>query len=160
VREQKALEIAAKIKIKKSNGKWVVPSQTGNGTKYTVDAELLHCTCPDHETRQVKCKHIYAVEYTIERESSIKTVTNGDTTTTTITETVKLRYKQVWSAYTTAQVNEKARFLVLLYELCQGIDEPIQIMGRTRLPLRDMIFSAVYKVYSTMSSRRFMSDLK
>ncbi|HVF90918.1 MAG TPA: transposase, partial [Blastocatellia bacterium] len=81
-------------------------------------------------------------------------------TTVETVETVKLRYKQVWSAYNCAQVNEKARFLVLLYELCQGIDEPIQIMGRTRLPLRDMIFSAVYKVYSTVSSRRFMSDLK
>jgi transposase len=103
---------------------------------------------------------MYAVEYTIERESKIKTVTKGDTTTTTVTETVKVRYKQVWSAYTTAQVNEKARFLVLLHELCSGIDEPIQVMGRTRHPLRDMIFAVVYKVYSTMSSRRFMSDLK
>jgi transposase len=108
----------------------------------------------------VRCKHIIAVEYTIERESSVKTVTDGNTETTTVTETVKIRYKQVWSAYTTAQVNEKARFLVLLYELCQGIDEPIQTMGRTRHPLRDMIFAAVYKVYSTVSSRRFMCDLK
>src|ERR1044071_8921628 len=33
-------------------------------------------------------------------------------------------------------------------------------MGRTRLPLRDMVFAAVYKVYSMVSSRRFMSDLK
>jgi transposase len=159
-REQKALEIAAKTKIKKSNGKWVVPSQTGNGTKYTVDAEIMHCTCPDHETRGVRCKHMYAVEYTIERERSVKTVTKGNTTTTTVTETVKLRYKQVWSAYNTAQVNEKARFLVLLHELCAGIDEPIQTMGRTRHQMRDMIFAIVYKVYSTVSSRRFMSDLK
>lgn len=159
-REQKALEIAARTKIKKQNGKWVVPSQTGNGTKYTVDGELLQCTCPDYEARQAKCKHIYAVEYTIERERSITTTVQGDTTTTTVTETVKLRYKQVWSAYNTAQVNEKARFLVLLHELCAGIDEPIQQMGRTRLPLGDMIFAAVYKVYSTVSSRRFMTDLR
>jgi hypothetical protein len=33
-------------------------------------------------------------------------------------------------------------------------------MGRTRLPLRDMIYAAVYKIYSTVSSRRFMTDLK
>lgn len=159
-REIKALEIAARTKIKKTNGKWVVPSQTGNGTQYKVDNELSNCTCPDYEARQAKCKHIYAVEYTIERERSITTTVQGDTTTTTVTETVKLRYKQVWSAYNTAQVNEKARFLVLLHELCAGIDEPIQHMGRTRLPLRDMVFAAVYKVYSTVSSRRFMTDLK
>jgi transposase/predicted nucleic acid-binding Zn finger protein len=159
-REQKALEIAAKTKIKKSGKNWLVPSQTGNGKQYTVDLESNHCTCPDHETRQVKCKHIIAVEYTIERERSVTTTVKGDTMTTTVTETVKLRYKQIWSAYNTAQVNEKARFLVLLYELCSGIDEPIQTMGRTRLPMADMIFAAVYKIYSTVSSRRFMSDLK
>jgi hypothetical protein len=33
-------------------------------------------------------------------------------------------------------------------------------MGRTRLPMADMIFAAAYKIYSTVSSRRFMSDLK
>jgi hypothetical protein len=165
-REQKALAIAAKNKLTKKGDVWVVPSQSDNG-QYKVnvsDPDWPTCTCPDYELRHARCKHIYAVEYTIERERKVKTVTKGDTTTTTVTETVtetvKLRYKQVWSAYTTAQVNEKARFLVLLYELCQGIDEPIQIMGRTRLPLRDMIFAAAYKVYSTLSSRRFMTDLR
>ncbi len=32
-------------------------------------------------------------------------------------------------------------------------------MGRPRLSLRDMVFSAVFKVYSTVSTRRFMCDL-
>jgi transposase/predicted nucleic acid-binding Zn finger protein len=159
-REQKALEIAARTKIKKNGKKWVVPSQTGNGTNYTVDLESNHCTCPDHETRQVKCKHIYAVEYTIERERSVTKTVTGNTETTTVTETVKIRCKQMWSAYNTAQVNEKAKFLVLLYELCSGIDEPIQNMGRTRLPMADMIFASVFMIYSTVSSRRFMSDLR
>jgi transposase/predicted nucleic acid-binding Zn finger protein len=163
-REQKALEIAARTKIKKQNGKWVVPSQTGNGTQYKVDEELLHCTCPDHETRQVRCKHIIAVEYTIEREKSTTTTTKktaeGEVTTTTVTETVKLRYNQVWAAYNSAQTNEKSRFLALLYELCSGVDEPIQMLGRTRLPMADMIFAVAFKVYSAVSSRRFMSDLK
>src|SRR5215213_7600010 len=159
-REQKALEIAARTKIKKNGKNWIVPSQTGNGTQYKVDEEIQQCSCPDYETRQLKCKHMYAVEYTIERERSITQTVKGDTTITTVTETVKLRYKQVWSAYNTAQVNEKARFLVLLHELCSGIDEPIQNMGRTRLLMADMIFAAAYKVYSSMSTRRFMSDLK
>ena len=37
-REQKALEIAAKSKIGKKGGKWLVPSQSGNGAQYQVDA--------------------------------------------------------------------------------------------------------------------------
>lgn len=33
-------------------------------------------------------------------------------------------------------------------------------MGRPRLPLEDMLFSACFKIYSTVSGRRFMSDLR
>jgi hypothetical protein len=157
-REQRALQIAARTKIKrKGGGRWLVPSQTTNGTEYQVDSMLEHCTCPDHEKNKNRCKHLLAVEYVVERERSITTTASGDTT---VTETVKLRYKQVWSAYNSAQTNEKARFLELLYELCSGIDEPIQTMSRPRLSLADMIFSSVYKVYSTVSARRFMTDLK
>src|SRR6266496_4580640 len=123
-REQKALEIAAKSKIRRKGGKWVVPSQSGNGMEYQVDALVQECTCPDYETRGQSCKHMFAVEYVIERERSVTQTVSADSTTTTVTETVKLRYKQMWPAYNSAQVNEKARFLSLLYELCAGIDEP------------------------------------
>lgn len=161
-RELRALEIAARTKIKRNGSKWLVASQTGNGTKYTVDLnpDLPCCTCLDHETHRIKCKHIYAAEFTLEREQSVTRTTNGDTTITTVTETVKLRYKQVWSAYNSAQTNEKARFLELLRALCANVDEPIQTMGRTRLPMSDMLFATVYKVYAAVSSRRFMTDLK
>ncbi|MET0621603.1 MAG: transposase [Pyrinomonadaceae bacterium] len=69
-------------------------------------------------------------------------------------------YRQLWSAYNAAQTNEKELFLKLLSELCQGIEEPEQSAGRPRLPLRDMIFCMAFKVYSTRSARRFMSDLR
>ncbi len=72
---------------------------------------------------------------------------------------VKKTYTQEWPAYNAAQVNEKDQFQSLLHELCKGIGEPSQKMGRPRLPLEDMIFSAAFKVYSTVSGRRFMSDL-
>lgn len=49
---------------------------------------------------------------------------------------------------------------MLLYQLCCGIDQPVQQRGRPRLSLRDMVFSLVYKIYSTRSARRFMSDLE
>ncbi len=65
-RQIKGQEIAARLKIQCKDNQWIVPSQTGKG-KYTVDIEGKepHCTCPDFELRGYKCKHIYAVEYTI-----------------------------------------------------------------------------------------------
>ena len=36
----------------------------------------------------------------------------------------------------------------------------MQANGRPRLPLADMVFACVYKVYVGFSSRRFMSDLR
>src|SRR2546421_735967 len=116
-REQKALVIAAKSKLSKKGDTWLVPSQSDNG-HYKVNAtdpDWPTCTCPDFELRHARCKHIYAVEIVIEREQKTVKTTKGDTTTTTVTETVKLRYKQIWSAYNCAQVNEKARLLALLY---------------------------------------------
>jgi hypothetical protein len=103
-----------------------------------------------------RCKHIFAVEYVIQREY----IDDGQTQTFTETVTVKKTYKQEWPAYNAAQVNEKSEFQKLLHELCNGIGEPSQKMGRPRLPLEDMIFSACFKVYSTVSGRRFMSDLR
>jgi transposase len=165
-RQQKALVIAAKSKLTKKGDTWLVPSQSGDET-YKVnntDPDWPTCTCIDFELRHARCKHIYAVEIVIEREKSTtttKTKTNdGEVTTTTVTETVKLRYKQVWKAYNNAQRNEKARFLELLHALCSNVDEPIQTMGRTRLPMSDMLFATVFKVYESVSSRRFMTDLK
>jgi transposase len=163
-RQQKALAIAAKNKLAKRGDLWLVPSQSDDG-HYKVNAndpDWPTCTCMDFELRRARCKHIYAVEFTIERETKTKrTKTDkGETVTTTTTETVKIRYKQVWAAYNSAQTNEKKHFLALLSDLCSGVDEPIQTMGRTRIPMADMIFAAVYKVYSTVSSRRFMTDLK
>lgn len=155
IREQKGKEIASLLKIVKQGTKWIVHSQTGKG-KYTVDidGDVPHCTCPDYEQCSLKCKHIYAVEYTIKQE------TDPETQTTTITKTVHVTYKQNWPAYNAAQTHEKAYFQTLLADLCKGIAEPVQTFGRPRLSLRDMVFSAVFKVYATVSTRRFISDLQ
>jgi len=69
-------------------------------------------------------------------------------------------YSQQWTSYNQAQTNEKTRFLELLFELCSQIDEmPKAHTGRNRIPLADMVFAVVYKIYSGVSGRRFMSDL-
>jgi hypothetical protein len=60
LREQRGMELAATRVIKKKGGIWMVPSQSG-GDKYQVQImpEKSSCTCLDHETRGVKCKHIH-----------------------------------------------------------------------------------------------------
>ena len=160
-REQRGLAIAAMCKISRKGGAWLVPSQSGAG-RYTVvpDAENPHCSCPDHETRGVKCKHIFAVEFVLKREDNA----DGSTTiteTVTVTEKISKTYPQNWRAYNAAQTNEKDKFLQLLHDLCDGIAEPERAKtGRPRLPLCDAVFAACFKVYSTVSGRRFMSDLR
>ncbi len=66
-----------------------------------------------------------------------------------------------WTAYDAAQTEEKRRFVVLLAELCSTVTQPEQQgKGRPRLPLSDMLFASVYKVYIGFSLRRFTSDLR
>ena len=146
-RQQKGMAIAATTRIRKVKGKYLVPSQTNKNTTYTVSISEQRCTCPDHVERQVKCKHQYAVEYTVRRET-----TTGDNKTT---ETLKVTYSQDWSQYNEAQTNEKTWFTKLLTGLTATIPQPEQTTGRPRLPLSDMVFASTYKVYSQFSSRRF-----
>ena len=159
-RQQRGLQIAATAKIAKKGSAWLVPSQSGKG-RYTAcpDPQAPHCTCPDHSDGGNKCKHIIAVEYVLLRES------NADGTTT-VTETLTVQkvsttYPQNWQAYNKSQTTEKEQFLKLLDELCSGLPEPPRgKSGRPRLPIHDVIFAACYKVYTTMSARRSMSDVR
>ena len=165
-REQRGLIIAAKSRLQRADDgrRWFVPSQSSGGSHhgnyYIVDPDPAKpkCTCPDFEARQWTCKHLYAVEFVIQREFSF----NHETQTETVTETVTVKqtYKQEWTAYNQAQTNEKDRFLMLLGELCKGIETPVQTFGRPRIPLPEVIFGNVYKIYSTVSGRRFTCDLR
>ena len=160
LREQRGLELAATKRIRQQNGLWLVPSQASDGTVYLVNIKTraASCTCPDHGTRGVKCKHIYAATLVMKRERSA----DGTVTVTkslTLTETKKT-YPQNWSAYNAAQTHEQDRFQVLLADLCSGLVTAPPKNGRPPLPLSDAVFSIVFKVYSTISQRRFMSDLR
>jgi len=165
LREAKGREIADRARIVQSGDLWLVPSQSGKG-KYKVDAVAGSCSCPDYEYTQSKCKHQYAVEVTIRREQKTTTTTDArGATKTTVTETVEIKRKTYaqpsWPAYHKAQTMEKAQFLYLLHKLCQGVGSPAQHgPGQRCLPLEDMIFAMAYKVYSTVSGRRFMSDMR
>jgi hypothetical protein len=123
-RKQRGLEIAALARIDKDNGGYLVPSVTSpRKTKYRVslDGDKFSCTCPDYETRGCRCKHVYAVEYTLKREQSVTVESDGSATiteTVTVTKTRKT-YPQNWPAYNEAQQNEKRDFQRLLHDLCK-----------------------------------------
>src|SRR5262249_3279483 len=121
------------------------------------------CTCPDYEERGEPCKHVFAVRYVVERESHPD---GSETVTETIAVTQRTcaprkTDKQDWTAYDAAQANEKAKFQALLCGLRRAVPEPPRKPGpgRKPIPLCDAVFAAAFKVYSTVSARRFMCDL-
>jgi Transposase DDE domain len=69
-------------------------------------------------------------------------------------------YGQDWPAYRAAQVNEEPYFHQFLRELCYEVEEPEHDKGRTPIPLRDVIYSLVYKVYVGRSAQRFRHMLR
>ena len=152
LRQERGLAIAEAGKVRQKGTLWVVPSQTGHGT-YVVEpnATTPNCSCPDYETRQIKCKHLWAVEFSIRRDFTA----DG----TSVTETLKVTYRQEWSAYNAAQTTEKEHVAALLHDLCAAIDSPAYTFGRPRPPLADAVFAAVMKVYGTASGRRSMVDM-
>jgi transposase len=158
-RAMKAMMIAAMSKLEQNGNTWLVPSQAGKG-KYTVDPSAKTCTCPDFELRHLPCKHVMAVEIVVKREHSIEQTPDGIIETITETKSVKVTYSQDWPAYDAAQQNEKALLQKLLNDLCKKVANAPQVMGRPSLAYGDMIFSAVFKVYSTVSHRRFTTDLR
>ena len=158
--EERGLQLAAKFKIfQKEDGTWSVPSQAGKG-RYVIEmGDSPRCSCAYHETHGSTCKHIYAVNYFLQRDvhsDGSETITE----TVTVSETTKRKtYPQNWTAYNAAQTSEKFEFQRLLHSLCTGLEAPVQTNGRPRLPICDAVFSVVFKVYSAVSGRRFMSDL-
>lgn len=157
-RQEKGLQIAATMRIQEKGDGWIVPSQALNG-RYTVtrDGDSFTCSCPDFELRRSTCKHGFAVEFFLKRET---TITPDGETTVTETRGVRVTYPQNWPAYNRAQVAEKELFCHLLRDLCAAVPQPERGMGRPSIPMADALFSACYKVYSGVSSRRFMTDLR
>jgi transposase len=152
--QARGLAIANSNTVKKNKLGWQVPSQSGNGTYIvSLDHGEPFCTCGYFDAEHKKCQHIYAVEFIVQRE----TKPDG---TEVVTETVRITYTQEWATYNEAQTHEQEHFVALLKDLCNGIPQPEYRFGRPRLPLADVVFGLVYKSYTTMSGRRFMSDLR
>jgi transposase len=161
LREQRGVVLAATKRITRYGDRWKVPSQTGHGFYMVSHIEgQAECSCPDWETRRLNCKHVWAAIYTMRREeSSDGTVTVTETVAAVATE--RATYPQDWPAYNSAQTNEKQKFQELLADLCSGIEMPrVNRAGRPSIPLSDAVFSVTFKVYSTLSGRRFGTDLR
>ncbi len=149
IRKEKGQQIASAGKVRFVNNRWLVPSQT-HGNKYYIvvlKIDKSDCNCPDFTERDVKCKHIFAVEITI-----TKTVAFNDSVS--VTETKRITYPQNWEKYNKSQTSELKLFDELLKELLEEIDEPTYKFGRPTLPLREQIFCSIIKVSSQLSSRR------
>jgi len=163
-RDNRALILAATQKIVQRGDHWVVSSQSLPGVKtYKVDPseQSPHCNCPDFELRGCTCKHILAVRIVIQRElfsDGSETVTQSVAVEEKI---VRKSYPQQWPAYNRAQTSEKDTFQSLLAALCEGIvEKPQEGRGQRRIPMRDAVFACCFKVFSMLSGRRFMSDLR
>lgn len=147
MRQIRGMEIARQNGIKKTENGWLVPSQTKEGSYHVT--EEFSCNCPDYEFHKATCKHCFAVRYYLQVE---KQTPQG-----VKTERVRISYKQAWRAYNSAQTNEIRLFDELLSDLVQGIEEPAYSFGRPRLSKRDVVFCAVQKAFSQLSSRRAVS---
>ena len=154
-RRKRGTAIAAVVSIKKTRLGYSVPSQSHSGHHVVNldDESSPFCTCPDFEERQKPCKHIYGVQQIVRRDEGL------DDTATEIKD-VPIKYGRAWSDYYKAQTHEGSDFTKLLRELCDTIEQQPHTNGRPRLPISDMLFSVAFKVYSTMSTRRFMSDIR
>lgn len=152
-REQRGRELAKRGGIKPIGSRYAVPSSAGAGG-YIVDIVDDVCSCPDHETRRMRCKHIEAVLFWL--------VWEGAVTATAEAPAKRKTYRQNWPAYNEAQTTEKARVESLLKSLCEGIAEPAPSPkgGRPSIPVRDKVFAAVMKVYTTFSGRRASTDIR
>jgi transposase len=161
-REERGRKIASTAQIKRVGRRWAVPSQSRASERYLVDVEDATCTCPDSElhgqSRQRQCKHQHAVLFWIAWGRDV-----GEDGTVTETITLKRRtYAQPWRQYNASQVNERAYVERLLAALCAGIPQPPRKPGpgRKPLPIADLVFAAVLKVFLAMSNRRAQSDLR
>ena len=159
-RQLRGMAIAALTPIRANSDGYSVPSQSGRGA-YAVNLETgpyhgPYCTCPDFEERQQPCKHIYAVQITLERERR----PDG---TEIETQTIRVQYGQSWPTYNRAQENEGAHFEQLLRDLCDTLPQPQRepsAPGRPPLPLGDVVYGLGLKVYSMKSARRAMSAIR
>jgi transposase len=157
-RHEKGRNLAKDKRIKRVEGSlWFVPSQSKNEGGYLVNVLAATCSCPDHELRRVRCKHMIAVEVS----QTVQVAADGSAVVTETVKVTRKTYAQDWSRYNAAQCAEKATVQALLRALCDGIQTPPHPgRGRKPIPLGDAVYGMTMKVYTTVSGRRATTDLR
>jgi transposase len=157
-RAERAKLLANDKRIKRVDGAlWFVPSQSKNEGGYLVNLLAATCTCPDHELRGRKCKHVLAVELT----QTVEVAPDGSAVVTETVKVTRKTYQQDWPAYNAAQCEEKATVQSLLRALCDGVVTPPHTgRGRPRMPLADAVVAMTMKVYTGFSARRATTDIR
>ncbi len=150
VRESKGIELAKSSLIDETKEGWIVSSQSDN-RRYFIKKDFS-CNCLDHQTRNVKCKHAYAVEFFLQ-----KPVSRMQSIVQPIREPRKT-YSQIWPAYNKSQTSEKELFLQLLADLTKS--ESDKHFGRPSANIGEMAFCCVLKVYTHFSTRRANTEIK
>ena len=152
-RLERGRQIAASGRLRAvEDGTWLVLSQSKAKTRYLVNPNKQTCTCPDFETWELPCKHIFAVRIFGDPEMK-KTIKSAE-------PVPKPTYQQDWERYNAAQIGEKEVFSLLLKGLAEGVEQPKQEKGQPRLTLADVVYASTMKVYTTFSGRRASTDLR
>lgn len=164
-REERGREIAKRGGIRQIGACYAVPSQAANANAptYFVDlaADPPSCTCPDHEGRGAlgRCKHIEAVLFHVAWEGAVSV----DDTTQLPRKPKRTKYQRNWPAYNDASRHEVERLRPFLSALCARVPEPermVSLPGRKPIPLRDLIFAMVMKVYTCKSGRGAEAEIR
>ena len=174
-REERGRQIAKLGGIRQLGTRYVVPAQSANAPTYLVDLVDETCTCPDYETRRQRCKHVEAALFYIAWEGVVSDDENGvsvdgngvsvDGTDAVTPERKPKRktYPRNWRAYNDAARHERERLRPILKGLCARVLEPERaecLPGRKPIPLRDLIFAIVMKVYTGLSGRRAEDEIR
>jgi transposase len=70
------------------------------------------------------------------------------------------KFGQKWEEYNEAQTKEKIIFYNLVKELLDILPKETYTFGRPRMPLKEMLFCCIIKIYTNVSSRRLISELE
>ncbi len=164
-RQRKGLMIATTqgwMMTRESETEWLVPSQTAPTRRaYTVTfGQTQTCTCADFDHLSAckpgfPCKHIWAVWWKLNEETGVELPP--------IPPRPRPTFPQEWPSYRKARRNKKPMFKRLLQALCSGLPTPRPTSngGRPPIPLPDMMFSVIYRVFcKSPSADEFAADLE
>jgi hypothetical protein len=158
-RQQKAEGISLDRRISFVAGAWHVHSPSGSKTyKVNPSPSAPSCEGDDFALRGRARKHILGVRKLLERQLKGEPTPAADQVPA---PKPRKTYKQKWPQYNSAQEYEKGHVQELLFDLCSAVQEPQRDKpGRRPTPLRQAIFTTAFKVWSTLSCRRYQSDMR